>query len=314
MLVFTTERGYLKIMPVYLAPWSRRRFLSATLAATAGLVAGCGALSSRTPRDPNAVALLSDIHIDADPEKLARGINMTQHLNSVSKELMELPQRPAQVFITGDLAYNSGQPGDYRQVARLLEPMRAAGHPLRLAMGNHDQRDRFWAEFESEKAAKRPVKDRQTMLVSTPAANWLLLDSLDKTNSTPGLLGKAQLEWLAGALDASPSKPAIILLHHNPGLQENMGLKDTAPLFEVIRPRRQVKAYIYGHTHTWKVLQDSSGIHLINLPAVAYVFRENEPAGWVHAQTRRSGIRLELRCIDPKHPAHGQVQELTWRT
>ncbi len=301
-------------MPIYLAPWSRRRFLSATLAATAGMLAGCGGLSRQAPRDPNAFALLSDIHIDADPARIARNINMTQNLGTVTQELLGLAQRPAQTFITGDLAYNSGQPGDYQQLARLLEPLRAAGHPLRLALGNHDHRERFWAEFEAEKAAKRPVQDRQTMLVSTPHANWLLLDSLDKTNSTPGLLGQSQLKWLASTLDAYPEKPAIIMLHHNPGLQENMGLKDTAPLFEVIRPRRQVKAYIYGHTHTWKVLQDSSGIHLINLPPVAYVFRENEPAGWVHAHVRASSLKLELRCLDTKHPSHGEIQDLTWRT
>jgi len=69
----------------------------------------------------------------------------------------------------------------------------------------------------------------------------------------------------AATLDANSKKPALVLVHHNPGLTGNLGLKDTAAFLEIIRPRRQVKAYIYGHTHTWRVEKDSSGIHLINL-------------------------------------------------
>lgn len=92
-----------------------------------------------------------------------------------------------------------------------------------------------------------------------------------------------------------------------------MGLKDTLALLEVIRPRKQVKAYIFGHTHHWNVEQDSSGIHLINLPPVGYVFREVEPSGWVHAQLEKSAMRLEFHSIDPKHKANGQVLELAWR-
>ena len=104
------------------------------------------------------------------------------------------------------------------------------------------------------------------------------------------------------------------MIHHNPGINGgNMGLKDTLLLFDVIRPRKQVKAYIYGHTHHWSVEQDGSGIHLINLPPVGYVFREGEPSGWVHANITANGMMLELRCVDQTHKAHGQKVSLEWR-
>ena len=93
----------------------------------------------------------------------------------------------------------------------------------------------------------------------------------------------------------------------------NLGLKDTVALLEVIRPRKQVKAYIFGHTHKWTVSQDESGIHLINLPPVAYIFHEGDPAGWVHARLERKGMQLELRCVDATHKDHGQIVELKWR-
>ena len=93
-----------------------------------------------------------------------------------------------------------------------------------------------------------------------------------------------------------------------------MAQRDRAEaVFEVIRPRKQVKAYIFGHTHKWEVRQDESGIHLINLPPVAYIFRAGDPAGWVHATVEQSGMRLELRSVDPSHKAHGEVVKLEWR-
>jgi 3',5'-cyclic-AMP phosphodiesterase len=121
------------------------------------------------------------------------------------------------------------------------------------------------------------------------------------------------LDWLGAALDKNADKPALVLVHHNLGLGANMGLKDTTALLDVIRPRKQVKAYIFGHTHTWNVEQDSSGIHLINLPPVAYVFQEGQPSGWVHATVENKKMRLELSCVDKTHKSHGQKIELEWR-
>ncbi len=300
-------------MPIYLAPLSRRQFLHAAAVATAGMVSGCGTMRG-DHRDPNSLALLSDPHIDADPARVARGINMTRHFEVVSAEITSLANGPGYVLINGDLAYNSGQPGDYQQFGKLLQPLRVAGFPLYLALGNHDHRERFWEGVGAREAIRRPVADKQTLLLATPRANWFILDSLYKTSTTPGMLGQEQLDWLAAMLDANPRKPAVVMLHHNPGIQENMGLLDTAALLDVIRPRKQVKAYVYGHTHAWKITRDESGIHLINLPPVAYVFRESNPAGWVHATVRKDSIRLELRCVNQEHSQHGEVQDLTWRT
>jgi Icc protein len=225
-----------------------------------------------------------------------------------------LPKRPAGVFVTGDCAYNSGQPGDYRQVADLLEPVRAAQMPVHLALGNHDNRERFWEGLPKDKTVQLPLADRQVALLRTARANWFVLDSLEKTLSTPGFLGQEQLSWLGGALDANPDRPALVMLHHNPGLSGNLGLKDTTALFDIIRPRKQVKAYVFGHTHAWNVWQDDSGIHLINLPPVAYVFQPGLPAGWVHARVESKGMQLELRCVDSAHKSHGQIVKLQWRT
>jgi hypothetical protein len=300
-------------MPIHLPAISRRQFLVRSLAGGAALALSPRLLAAEKSTDPDSWALLSDIHLAADRRLVARGINMTDHFTSVSRELLALPKSPAGVFITGDCADISGETGDYRQVASLLQPIRGAQMPVHLALGNHDNRERFWDALQEEKAAPRPLADRQVALVRTPRANWFVLDSLEKTLSAPGWLGREQLDWLAGALDANSDKPALVLIHHNPGISGNIGLLDTAALFAIIRPRKQVKAYIFGHTHAWKVWPDKSGIHLINLPPVAYVFLPGEPAGWVHATLEDKGIRLELRCVDPTHKSHGQIVKLQWR-
>ena len=259
-------------------------------------------------------ALLSDPHLAADRALVSRGVNMTNHFKQVSREVLQLSGAPDGVMITGDCAYNTGELADYALLVDLLSPLRQAGLPVHLALGNHDQREHFWQVFQREKSASRPVADKQVAVLRTAQANWYILDSLETTLSSPGLLGKEQLQWLAKALDDNPQKPALVVIHHNPGLNGgNLGLKDTLPLYEVIRPRGQVKAYIYGHTHAWKVETDTSGIHLINLPPVSYVFREGEPSGWVLATLEETGMRLELRCIDTSHKAHGQKVKLEWR-
>ena len=302
-------------MPIHLPPLSRRGFLQRALLAGVGLAVTPRLFAAARSTAANVWALLADPHIAADPKRIERAINMTDHFKTVSQELLALPQRPAGVFIVGDCAFSKGEPGDYAALTGLLEPLRGGGLPLHLALGNHDQRENFWAALEAKQAAKRPVADKQVALVSSPLVNWFMLDSLEQTLATPGSLGAAQLAWLAEALDANRDKPAVILIHHNPGTAESIrGLKDTEELFQVIRPRSQVKAFIFGHTHNWKVTADPSGIHLINLPPVAYTFLESNPAGWVHATAQRDGLKLELRCIDPTHKDHAQIVDLKWRT
>ena len=302
-------------MPISLPPISRRRFLGRSFAALGGLSLGAELLARSAEPSASSWALLSDPHLAADPNLTSRRVNMTANFKQVTREVLDLPSPPAAVLISGDCAYNSGELADYAHLAGLLQPIRKQGFPVHLTLGNHDHRQHFWQTFIDEEKAARPLLDRQMALLKTAEANWFILDSLDVTLSSPGLLGTEQLQWLARALDENPNKPAILVIHHNPGLNGgNLGLKDTLPLFEVIRPRKQLKAYIYGHTHSWNVETDTSGIYLINLPPVGYVFREGQPSGWVHAVVNEQGMQLELLCVDQTHPDHHQKTRLDWRT
>ncbi len=297
-------------MPIYLPPISRRGFLRRTLLAASGLALAPNLFAAEKPVDDNFWALFSDPHIAADPAQIHSEVNMTEHLKSVVQEVMALPTRPKAVFVNGDCAFNSGEKGDYAGVTDLLKALRDGSTPIYLTLSNHDNREHFWDAMKISEAAKRPVADKQTLMLAAPQVNWFVLDSLEQTLSTPGLLGKPQLDWLAKSLDENADKPALIMLHHNPGLTENApGLKDTFALLDILRPRKNVKAYFFGHTHSWTVTQDESGIHFINLPPTAYVFEQGKPSGWVRATLVGDGMKLELRCVDTTHKQHGEVHD-----
>jgi 3',5'-cyclic AMP phosphodiesterase CpdA len=226
------------------------------------------------------------------------------------------------VFINGDLAHNSGLPGDYREFSALIQPMIDAGIEVHLTMGNHDDRDVFFEVVANQKAIPSPVASKHVAVVQGRRANFFLLDSLKTVNSAPGELGDEQLAWLIKALDAHIDRPAIIMVHHDPQFTPNgpeakftwSGLIDAASLFKQIEPRRNVKAYVHGHVHSWG-LTNRDDIHIVNTPAVGYVAKDGlTTTGWTMCRLRDNGATLTTFTIDGKHPWHNKSYELDWRT
>jgi 3',5'-cyclic AMP phosphodiesterase CpdA len=297
-------------MPIHLSPVTRRRFLITTAAGLLGL----RALRAATPADEHSWALISDPHIAADRMTVSRGARVADKLAAAVKEVLALPKLPANVLINGDCALKLGYPADYATFADLVKPLREAGMALHLTLGNHDDRAAFRKALETQPPAARPIADRNVSIVRTARANFFLLDSLDVVDLAPGRVGAAQIGWLARQLDANADKPAIVCVHHNLNeARAQNGLVDTKPLLAVLEPRKQVKAYIFGHTHVWSVKEHASGIHLVNLPAVGYPFAPAQPTGWVHCTLSENGANLKLSSLDPKHAAHGQTVDLKWR-
>jgi hypothetical protein len=302
-------------MPVTVAPISRRKFVAGAVAAGAGLLLRSRAIwAAEIASDPNRLALLSDIHIDGDRSAKDRGVVMLEHFRHVRGEVLALDPAPAAVFINGDCAHLLGRSRDYQVLLEELHPIRERGLPIHLTMGNHDNREQLWTTIPGVEEHVSVLPQRQVIVLEMPRANLFLLDSLQRTNFTPGALGVDQLHWLAEALDSHARKPAIVMVHHQPDDRSDTdGLTDTQSLLDALLPRRHVKALIYGHTHHWDV-SHRKGLHCINLPAVAYVFRQGDPSGWVDAQVLEDGMTMELQCVDLTHRAHKQRVELAWRT
>lgn len=302
-------------MPVTLPQLSRRAFLkrAALAGAAAALAPHSYAGLFGKARDKHTVAFFSDTHIAADPKLNHGGINMADNFAGCIRELTAWSAKPATIIVNGDLAFNHGTPDDYATFGKLLHPLRALAS-VHLSLGNHDERDNFWQAFPHDATRLESVPEKQATFFASEYANWFLMDSLDVTAHTPGDLGTAQLDWLKHELAARTEKPAIVVCHHPMDITGLMGLKDSLPLENLLVRHRQVKAFIFGHTHNWNIAQHPSGVHLINLPQTAYAFQPGRPSGWVHATLARDSMELELRCLDKNHPEQGQVKKLTWRT
>jgi Icc protein len=294
---------------------SRRDFLQRSLALGAAAMLPrtlSAALPSpaATPLAPDRLALLSDTHVSGSILNTSMAHNLTTAVNQV----LALPQAPQRVLISGDCAHLTGQSGDYKEYARRIKPLSDAGLPLNMTLGNHDHREHFWDILPKEQTDARFTMHRQSMVIPTTNANWFLLDTLNQDNRESGELGKDQLDWLAAELDAHTQKPALIMLHHDPLRNGKPATLIDAPLLLAIaRPRRHVKAMFFGHTHIWSVTQDTSGIHLVNLPALGYTLWMKSFLGWVDARIYSDNAFLMVHALDPNQKENHQITHLTWR-
>jgi len=301
-------------MPVSLPPISRRRFLTHVIAGTATVIVAPDLLAGEQNRDPRRFALFSDTHIAGDRNTVSRATNMAANLSQVVDEALGLSPSPAAVLVSGDCAFTRGQAADYDTLSQLVKPLHAADLPIHFALGNHDNRARFLDVIKKGHPHSTPVAGKYITIVESPLADWFLLDSLDQTNKTPGVLGAAQLKWLDATLAQRTKKPALVMVHHNPDPRPKpSGLVETKELLALLVKHPRVKTLFFGHSHHWDVRRHQK-LHLVNLPAVAYVFAKGEPNGWVDAKLRADGMRLCLNCIDKQHPKHGQIVDLNWPT
>jgi 3',5'-cyclic AMP phosphodiesterase CpdA len=328
-------------MPLHIIPkrLSRRHFLSSLFSAASAASAVGAAYLAKESRlvaqesledDYEPWALLSDTHIAADPMTNARGINMADHLRqAVSELLAHHKQRPfAGALINGDCAFLDGQTEDYRTLGTLVEPLLESGVPLHVTLGNHDERARvqeglgkgFGGDLAKTSRGRgveiANLDGKLASRVRGRFCDWYLLDSLEFTNKTPGRVGEAQVAWLADALKAAPTRPALVMVHHNPhpiSPAKSNGLTDTDLLLPVLLDNRQVKALFFGHTHVAAKFE-MDGLHLVNLPACAYRFATEQPTGWTSALVGPSWCRLTLFDTGKTHALHGREATLKWRT
>ena len=150
-------------MPITLPPFDRREFIKGSLAfgsSTIMLSKGASAADCDSAKlDQNRVALLADTHISSDPNLSYPGtkwpgspvkeseherVNMAQSLSAVAKSVTTLNPLPAHVIINGDCAMGRGTQAEYKELLRLLAPIRVAGITIHVTIGNHDNRENLW--------------------------------------------------------------------------------------------------------------------------------------------------------------------------
>lgn len=288
-------------MPFAHLPSLSRRAFTLTLAG-----AGLSVLRAQTSLEH--WALLSDTHIPSDPANGHRGFSPTENLSKIVPQIVAAA--PEAALICGDAARLDGQPGDYAVLKKLLSPLMQKT-PVAIALGNHDHRKNFLDAFGPSPAGAQSVQNKHVVVLEGKAVRVIVLDSLITPNFTPGLLGRTQREWLARFLASSDDRPTLLFVHHT--LDDTDGaLLDSPRLLDVLRPHRKVKAIFYGHSHTYRY-DMWEHVHLVNLPAIGYNFRDTEPVGWIDARLTPQGGRFTLRALAGNRENDGKTVELNWR-
>jgi 3',5'-cyclic AMP phosphodiesterase CpdA len=295
----------------FFKPMNRRSFIKTSLAAFGTLItlnSGCSTGLMKSDEKETRLALLADTHIPEDVENNYRGFYPYRNLEKVVPDLVS--NSLDGVLIAGDLARLTGQPGDYANLRQLLNPLaeKMWGY---MALGNHDNRENFFKVFYDIFRDKPDLKGKHVTVIKMASTRVIMLDSLLYTNKVPGLLGKAQRQWLEDFLKECDETPTILCFHHT--LSDGDGdLLDVPRLFSMIAPIRKVKAIVYGHSHVYG-FSEFEGIHLINLPAVGYNFSDSDPVGWVQARLTNRGGDFVLHAIAGNKDMDGSVTKLAWR-
>lgn len=301
-------------------PINRRKFQTITALSSLGLAAGVRGEQVEPPEQQ--VAFLSDTHISADPNTEARGIKMAEHLEKVVGKVVDTLPSGSHVIVNGDCAYLKGLPEDYATFAKLMRPIMDANLRLHVTMGNHDDRGPLYQQLSSQKANDVAVEDKHVDVIRMRDHDLVLLDSLWKVNQVTGKIGSQQIDWLNQFLSSDSNRPVLVIGHHNMQFtppangKAYSGVQDTSELTKLLERHPKVKAYFYGHTHRWEnrmLRGDGEGktesLHLINLPAVAYVFDTKQPSGWVHGTFSDKSLKLKLHSLDSSHP--NEAEEIT---
>ena len=191
------------------------------------------------------IAQITDIHLGFDRDN-PREFNR-QRLDQTLEALCALDPVPDLLLATGDIADDGDDKVSY---ARFREATDMLPFPVLHAMGNHDSRAPFLAEFPDTPTADGFVQ----YAIDQFPVRILVLDTLE-----PGRHGGAFCEvraaWLRARLDEAPDRPTAIVLHHPPietGLSwmtENPEAAWVQRLADAVSGRDNVIAMIAGHLH-----------------------------------------------------------------
>ncbi len=288
---------------------TRRSFLQSSIRAVATVAASSGLARQGSAQDGRARwAFLSDTHIPEDPNDAYRGFR--PHVNLARVATLVAKANVSGTVVDGDLARLLGLPGDYAAFKKLLTPV-LERMPVAMSLGNHDHRANFAEAFAEHPGEEQAIRNKHVLVVPAGPVRLVILDSLLQANLTPGLLGKEQRVWLEQFLPSLGSTPVIVFVHHTPG-DRDTDLLDTDKLISILSSNRNVKALVYGHSHSY-AFNRVKDLHLINLPAVGYNFEDDEPVGWTEVELSREGADFTLHTIGGNQSRDGEMTSVSWR-
>ena len=192
------------------------------------------------------IAQVTDLHItDARGGEKAR--RNDDRFRRALESILALAPRPTALVLSGDLV-DSGAPEEYRRLRDLLEGCEI---PIYMAVGNHDSRRPFLDAFEG-RCAHRDADGFVQYAVDLGGLRLVVADSVE-TGREGGAFCDRRAAWLARTLDAEPTTPTLLVLHHPP-VASGIPWMDPGPredwiarLAEVLEGRDQIHTVACGH-------------------------------------------------------------------
>jgi len=186
---------------------------------------------------------LSDPHVGA----VWAGDHSVGALTSTVDAVLQLPDRPDAVLVTGDLGDHAAD-DEYEIVRHVLARIDA---PLYVLPGNHDDRSTMRRHFDLPGRGGAAVQ----YSVDVGPLRLLLLDST-RPGEARGEFPGERLAWLESTLAEAPDRPTLVALHHPPfrtgsAAWDQIGLpaSDRAAFAAILACHPQVRCVVAGHVH-----------------------------------------------------------------
>ncbi|NBE99648.1 phosphodiesterase [Nonomuraea sp. KC401] len=185
------------------------------------------------------IAHLSDIHIGATPDAVARADRVMRYLDALPQDDLDA------VLVTGDIA-DHGLAEEYERARRVL----TSRHVVLTCPGNHDVRAEYRRVLLGE-PEPRPGPVNQVR--RTSRAIYAMCDS-SIPGENAGRLEEETIAWLEGVLEGA-DLPVFVAFHHPPVTLHSppldaIRLHRPQCLEALLAGRAAVPAVLTGHAHT----------------------------------------------------------------
>ncbi len=194
------------------------------------------------------IAQISDLHVAEEGSAMRRFVDANAKLAAAVSYLNGLQQRPDLVVATGDLT-DHGRPEQYGLLREILEDLQI---PLRLVIGNHDERGPLLDAMR----ATHPYLPAEGPLHYVDDDWPVRIVALDTTKDDhhDGEIDASDLAWLDRTLGDAPDTPTVVVMHHPPfrtGIwwMDCIGLTGAEAVEQVVRRHPQVRNVLCGHLH-----------------------------------------------------------------
>ncbi|NDF65908.1 MAG: phosphodiesterase, partial [Betaproteobacteria bacterium] len=157
------------------------------------------------------IAQFSDTHIKPEGQLAYSVVDTHQMLSQAIDHLLQLPQQPDVVIISGDLV-DAGSVVEYQRLAVLLQrlPM-----PVLMVPGNHDDREHMRLVFRDHPGIETTGFWQFALQFDPWPVRIIGVDTV-MAGISGGRLCAERLSWLDTVLAQAPDTPTLVVMHHPP--------------------------------------------------------------------------------------------------